>query len=135
MVSRIVVPSLVQAADVAPELAAQLDVDAGGRLVEDHQPRLVQQRAGEQQAAALAAGELRRPHVGLGAQVEDVDHLLGALAPTRAAVEPEVAAVVDERLAHGEEAVEVGVLLGDADHPPRLEAWRRRGRRPRSRRR
>ena len=88
-------PLLVQAADVAPELVAQLDVDAGGRLVEDHEARLVQQRAGEQQPAAHPAGELRRAHVALGAQVEDVDHLLGALARPPARFMPEVAAVVE----------------------------------------
>ena len=78
--SRIVVPSLVQPADVAPQLLAQLEVDAGGRLVEDHE------RAAGASARARAAGggacrrELRRAHVALRAQVEDVDHLLGALA-------------------------------------------------------
>ena len=35
--------------------------------------------------------------------------------------EAEVAAVVDQRLAHGQEAVEVRILLGDPDHPPRLK--------------
>ena len=80
MVSRIVVPSLVQPADVAPQLLAQLEVDARGRLVEDHQARPVHQRAGEQQAPPLPARQLGRARVALGAQVEDVDHLVGALA-------------------------------------------------------
>ena len=69
------------------------------------------------------ARELRRPHVGLGAEVEDVDHLVGPLLGL-ALGQPEVAAVVDERLAHRQEAVEVRVLLGDPEHPPRLEARR-----------
>ena len=58
--------------------------------------------------------------VGLRAQVEDVDHLAGAAARVGAA-HPVVAAVVDERLLDVEEAVEVDVLLGEADQPPRLE--------------
>ena len=79
MVSRIVVPSRVQPADVAPQLLAQLEVDARGRLVEDHQPRAVHQRAGQQQAAPLAAREPRRARVALRAQAEGVDQLVGAL--------------------------------------------------------
>ena len=65
-----------------------------------------------------------RADVALGAQVEDVDHLLGALGGRRAA-HPVVAAVVDERLADGQEAVEVRLLLGDADQAPRLHGSRR----------
>jgi hypothetical protein len=110
---------LVQAADVAPQVVAQLDVDAGGGLVEDDEQRLVQERPGEQQPALHPAGELRRARVRLGAQVEDVDHLVGA-SLRLAGAHPEVAPVVDERLADGQEAVEVRVLLGYADDPARL---------------
>src|SRR4051812_20954726 len=67
---------LVELADVAPELLAQLEVDAGGGLVEDHESRPVHERAGEQEPAPHAARELRRAHVGLRSQVEYVDHLL-----------------------------------------------------------
>ena len=115
---------LVQAADVAPQLLAQLDVDAGGGLVEDDQARLVQQGAGEQQAALHAARELGGAGVALGAQVEDVDHLVGALLG-RGLLHAVVAAVVDERLAHGQEAVQVRLLLGDADLAAGLHAVRR----------
>ena len=109
----------VQAADVAPQLEPQLEVDARRRLVEDHELGLVHERAGEQEAAAHAAGELGRARGRLRAQVEDVDHL--ARAPARfGAAHAVVAAVVDERLLDVEEAVEVDVLLGEADHPARL---------------
>ena len=81
-------PLLVKAADVAPELVAQLDVDPGGRLVEDHQARLVQKRPGKEQAAAHPSGELRRAHVALRAKVEDVDHLLRSLLGARPAIIP-----------------------------------------------
>ena len=47
-----------------------------------------------------------------GLEPERVDQLVGALVRVAHA---EVAAVVDERLAHGEEAVEVDVLLGEPD--------------------
>ena len=110
----------VQPADVAPQLQAQLVVHAGGGLVEDHQPRAVHERSGEQQPAALAAGELRRAHVALGAEVEDLDHLVGALVRL-GLLHPEVAAVVDQRLAHREEAVEVHVLLREPDPAARQQ--------------
>ena len=110
---------LVQQPDVVPEIVAELDVDAGGRLVEDHQQRFVQEGPGEQQPALHAPGELRRPGVRLRSQVEDVDHLVGA-AVGRFPIHPEVAAVVDERLPDGREAVEVGILLGNADQATRL---------------
>src|SRR5690348_17689637 len=42
--------------------------------------RLVHERAREQQAPAHPAGELRRAHAGLRAQVEDVHHLARAAA-------------------------------------------------------
>src|SRR3954471_11234961 len=38
---------LVQLADVAPQLLSQLEVDARGRLVEDHEPRAVHERSRE----------------------------------------------------------------------------------------
>ena len=60
---------------------------------------------------------------GLGAQVEDVHHLRGAPARVGAA-HAVVAAVVDERLLDVEEAVEVDVLLGEADQAARLAASR-----------
>src|ERR1019366_8004543 len=64
------------------------------------------------------ARQRRRPHARLGAQIEDVHHL--ARPPSRVgATHPVVAAVIDEGLLDVEEAVEVDVLLGDADHPPR----------------
>ena len=53
-------------------------------------------------------------------QVEDVHHLAGSAAGVGAA-HAVVAAVVDERLLDVEEAVEVDVLLGEADHPARLD--------------
>jgi len=108
-------PVFVQLADVAPELNSQLEVDARGRLVEDHEPRSVHQRTRQLQAPFLAARQPRGPHVGLRFEVEGADHLFRALLGLGLR-HAEVAAVVDERFAHREEAVEVDVLLGEP-HP------------------
>ena len=40
-----------------PHLLAQLDIDAGGRLIEEQDARLVAQRLGDQHAALHAAGQ------------------------------------------------------------------------------
>src|SRR5690606_40415895 len=63
-------PLAVELGDEVPHRAAQLDVDAGGGLVEDQQARLVDQRAGDHQAALHAAGEHARGHVALVPQAE-----------------------------------------------------------------
>ena len=78
------------------------------------------QRAREQQTPAHAARELRRAHARLRAQVEDVHHLARAAAGVRA-VHAVVAAVVEQRLLDVEEAVEVDVLLGEADEAAGVE--------------
>ena len=52
-----VTPVARSAAHQLPHVAAQLDVDAGGRLVEKQDPRLVRQRLGDQHAALHAARE------------------------------------------------------------------------------
>ena len=83
MVSRIVVPSCVDPLDVVPELQPQLDVDAGGRLVEDQQPRPVHQRAGEDQPPLHPAGEGAGAFVALLGQREGLEQLLGPLAALR----------------------------------------------------
>src|SRR3546814_15514838 len=49
--------SLVEVDNALPELPAQLDVDAGGRLVEHQDRRIVDHRLGDQQPASHAAGE------------------------------------------------------------------------------
>ena len=51
-------PRDAQLVDQGPELGADLRVEADRRLVEQDQLRLVDEAAGEQQAAAHAAGEL-----------------------------------------------------------------------------
>ena len=52
-----------QPVDQRPQLLAHLRVQADGRLVEQHEPRAVDQRAGDQQPPAHAARELVDPRV------------------------------------------------------------------------
>ena len=49
-----------EAAEGRPEVAAEHGVETDGRLVEDEQLGLAEQRGGERDAGALAAGERRR---------------------------------------------------------------------------
>jgi hypothetical protein len=108
----------MEMADVAPEIHPKLEVHTGGRLVEDDQPGVVHQGARQQQPPPLPARELGCPNVALRLQAEGLDELV------RAGVgflHPEIAAVVDQRLLHRQEPVEVDVLLGEADPGARLQ--------------
>ena len=51
-------PLVLELADDVPHALAELDVDAGGRLVEEEHLGLVGERLGDQHAAHHAAGEL-----------------------------------------------------------------------------
>ena len=110
------------AAGCRPTAMTQLAKSTPRRLVEDHEAGPVHQRACEQQTPALAPGQLRSADVPLRGEPEGPDHLLNA-ALDLVLVHAEVAAVVLEGLAHGQEAVEVDVLLGQ-HHRPRAPAWR-----------
>ena len=105
---------LVDLAQELPHGAADLDVHAGGGLVQDQQPRLVHQGAGDHQAALHAAREGARHVVALLPQGQLLQVFLGALLAPRArdAVEP--------RLVHHDvedflELVEVEFLRHQAD--------------------
>ena len=113
--SRIVVPSVVHLLDVVPELQAQLDVDAGGRLVEDEEARAVHEGAGQDQPALHPARERPRALVLLLGQRERLQELLRAVAPLALARHPEVAAVEVERLLDGQEEVDVQLLRRKPD--------------------
>ena len=72
----------VEPAHIAPEAAAELDVDPGGGLVEDHHRRPVDQRLGDQQPPPHAAGERAGIGVGLVGEADGREHLVGPpLAP------------------------------------------------------
>ena len=61
--------------DEVPELASRLDVDAGGRLVEQQQLRFVQHAGGEREALLPAAGKLAGELIAAVAEAHALDHL------------------------------------------------------------
>ena len=65
-----------QRVDQRPQLLADLRVQADGRLVEQHQPRAVHERAGDQQPAAHAAGELVDARVAAVGELRDLQRPL-----------------------------------------------------------
>ncbi len=102
-----------------PQLQPQLDVDAGGRLVEDQQAGPMHHRPGQDQPPFHSARERARAFVALLGQREGLQQLLGALAPLTLR-HPEVASVVVERLLDREEPIQVRLLRSQADRLPRV---------------
>ncbi len=75
-----------QPVDQRPQLLAHLRIEADRRLVEQHEPGLVDQRAADQQPAAHAAGQLVDLRVAALREVRDREHALDrrlALEPSR----------------------------------------------------
>ncbi len=96
-----------EALHVAPEVAAQLDVHAGGGLVEEEHRRPVHERLGDEQAPLHSPRERARVGVALLPEAQVAQELLDARL-----VEPhaEVAGLELERLLDGEEGIEVDLL-------------------------
>ena len=69
-------PRVAQPAHQRPHVAAQLDVDAGGRLVEEQDLRLVRERLGDQHAPLHAARQRHDLVVALVPQRQVAQHLL-----------------------------------------------------------
>ena len=67
-------------------LVAQLRIEVRHRLVEQHQPRLVDQRAGKRDTLLLAAGQLRRRLVVPGGKADDFEDARDAVAAARRSV-------------------------------------------------
>ena len=63
------------AVDQLPELAARQRIDAGGRLVEDQQVRVVDQSAAQAELLLHAAGQLAGRPVGEASQPDTVQQL------------------------------------------------------------
>ncbi len=76
-------PSRANVADRLVEDGAVRGIDAGERLVEEHDQRVLHEGAGEEDALLLAAGELADVAVAHAAEAEAVERLGGALAVGR----------------------------------------------------
>ena len=100
--------AVAQVGHEPPHLAPALGVEAGRGLVEDHQLRAAHQRAGEIDAARLAAGQGQHADVGPLGQREPLEHLVDR--PRRG----ERAAPLAQRLADREVAREAAALQQDA---------------------
>jgi hypothetical protein len=112
---------LLELADVAPDRAARLRVQADRRLVEEQDPRRVQQPARDLEATLHAAREGRHsaaPALPEADHLEDLAHPVGDRR-ARDAVQLGVQAQV---LLRGEVAVERRVLEDEADVPAHLVA-------------
>ena len=73
----------VEAADLVEDVVARLRIDAGRRLVQQDQPRLVDQRGAEVEPAFHAAGEGARAVVGAVGQADGLKRLSDALVQLR----------------------------------------------------
>ena len=83
-------PSAAQRVDQRPELLAHLRVEADGRLVEQHEPRAVDERARDQQPPPHAARELVDARVAPVDEVRHLERALDRVAPLGAADPVEV---------------------------------------------
>ena len=110
-----------EARDLVPQRGARLDVEAGRRLVEEEDARVVQQREREVEAALHAAGVRRGLAVG---GVDEADALEQLVAARRAlgARDALQAALQAHVLAAGEHRVQRDVLQRDADRGAHLRA-------------
>ncbi len=106
--------TLLEPIEAVPEQVARLRVEPRGGLVEDHQVRLVDERARDGEAALHAAGE--RLYLVLGAlvQLHELEQLVRSLA-RRGPGDVEVSGVHLQVLAHGELGVEVVDLRHHAE--------------------
>jgi hypothetical protein len=107
-------PLIVDLAEEVPHRPADLDVDAGGRLVEDQKPRFVHQRARDHEAPLHSARERACDGIAAVPELQLLQVFLRALLgkPPRNAVE---ARLVHDDREHRLEHVEVDFLRHDAD--------------------
>ena len=103
-------------ADDVPDLVARARIQAGRRLVEEHELRGDDDARGDVQSAAHAAGVVLDELAGGLGQPERVEQLVGA-ALRGPAFEPEQQPEQDEVLAAGEVLVDGCELAGEAHEP------------------
>ena len=113
----IVWPSRLSLRMNCPQALPQLDVDAGGRLVEHDHRRLVHERLADQHAPLHAARQ--RAHVGVGLRRE-VEVMQDLVDPVVVVAQAEVAGLDAQRLAHREERIEHELLRHDAERAARV---------------
>ena len=109
-------PSLAQPPDQRPHVAAQVDVDAGGRLVEKQHVGLVAQRLGDHHPPFHAARQFDDLGVALVPQRKIAQQPLDI---GRIRRPPEQPAAVADRVQDGGENIERDLLRHEADDPPR----------------
>ena len=103
-----------EVAQLVPQAVAALGVEAGGRLVEEEHARAADEAGGQVEAAAHAPGEGLHQRVGGVDEVELLEELAGPLAGFALGQAVEAADHLEVEPA-GEEAVDGGLLRGDAD--------------------
>ena len=112
---------LLEPEEAVPQDVAGLRVEAGGRLVEQQDLRLVDERAGDRQPAPHAAGERLDALVAALGELGEVEEAGGPLGDDRLR-QAEVAAVDEQVLPYGQLGVQCVVLRHDAearaDPPP-----------------
>ena len=106
----------VQGPDLAPQLLAQFDVDAGGRLIQHQHRRLVNHRLGDHEPPPHAAGKGARVVFGLVAQLDGREQILGDPLACRYPVET---GLEIQQLAWREKGVDVQLLRHHADRGAR----------------
>ena len=109
-------PEARSAAHHLPHVLAQFDVDAGGRLVEEQNLRLVRQRLGDQHAPLHAAGQRHDLLILLVPQRHVLEHLLDERRIVRLAEQP---AAEGAGRPHRLEGVGGQFLRHQADHGAR----------------
>ena len=105
-----------------PDHVAGLRIEAGRRLVEEHDLGLVDERARDRQPALHAARERLDPVVRALGELDELEQLVGPRASSSFAREPEVAAVDDDVLADRQLQVERVLLGHDAEPAADLHA-------------
>jgi hypothetical protein len=108
--------------DGLEQLLARGDVQPGRRLVEQQQPRLADQRPGDQRAPALALGQDRPPQAGLAVKAERSDERLGPVGLLRRRLPPQrgldrAGEPGQHHVAHGQRRAERVARVHVADHP------------------
>jgi len=106
-----------EVAHAAPQMLAQLDIDAGGGLVEHQDRRRVHHRLGHHQAAPHAARQGARNRIGLVGEAQHLEQIIGPPLGRGHTVE---AGLHLQQLARREEEIDQNLLRHHADGGARL---------------